>query len=139
MWLALDVGIHFVSLHNWYIDVTDFVIQQPGAMVASRLQDVKHCVFIQTGETCGCANAHCLGQHFNYLNRLVTVNSDSFERLRFTECFTTCGAAKTLNDAVCIFEMAKSFCWAIAAVAGCHLTFRGQDLNFACILKDTQL
>jgi hypothetical protein len=42
-------------------------------------------------------------------------------------------ATETLHDAIGIFEMAETFCRTLATVACRHLTFPGQDLNFACI------
>jgi hypothetical protein len=58
--------------------------------------------------------------------------------LWFGKCFVAPDAAITLDDAILVFETAKLLRFAVAAMT-CHLTFRGQDLNFACIVKDTQL
>jgi hypothetical protein len=58
--------------------------------------------------------------------------------VRLAKTFGAADALKALHDALLTAIKPDFLCFTIAAMT-VHLTFRGQDLNFACIFTDTQL
>jgi len=62
------------------------------------------------------------------------VNSHAGKRLLLAKCSVAKSAAITLHNPILIFESPEFLCLSMTAVT-VHLTFRGQDLNFACISR----
>ena len=130
--------MHLVGLDEASLNTPHLGVVEDLELFASRLQDAQHGVPVQPGKSARGPDAYSLTKHVHDLASLPEVNPQAVQRLFFGERFAAAHALVTLDVEVFVSVMAGSFGLTLAAMTCWHLTFRGQDLGFACIRKDTQ-
>jgi len=136
--LGINEGMHLVGLDEASLNTPHLGVVEDLELFASRLQDAQHGVPVQPGKSARGPDAYSLTKHVHDLASLPEVNPQAVQRLFFGERFAAAHALVTLDVEVFVSVMAGSFGLTLAAMTCWHLTFRGQDVGFACIRKDTQ-
>ena len=93
---------------------------------------------VKPGKAFTGTDAHSLAEQVNHLAGLLEVHAQPVQRLFFGERFAATQTAIALHCEVFVFESAKLLQGLTVTAMTRHLTFHGQDISYACILKDTQ-
>jgi hypothetical protein len=110
------VAVKLIHLNAPGVDVSDFVLQKPFALLACRVQHIQDGVFGQAGYAGNGVDAHAFKKQGNDLRGFGSFNAHSLERLSLAEGGVTLEASEALDAVVTVLIEAGLFDRAGAAM-----------------------